>query len=37
MTKEELIERNKQIVEEYINTPNHLKNLTSLANKFGLK
>lgn len=37
MTKEELIERNKQIVEEYINTPNHLKNLTNLANKFGLK
>lgn len=37
MTKEELIKRNKQIVEEYINTPNHLKNLTTLANKFGLK
>ena len=37
MTREELIQRNKQIVEEYINTPNNLKNLTVLANKYGLK
>ena len=37
MTKEELKERNQKIVEEYINTPNHLKNLTKLAEKFGLK
>jgi intein-encoded DNA endonuclease-like protein len=37
MTKEELKERNQKIVEEYINTPDHLKNLTKLAEKFGLK
>ena len=37
MTKEELKERNQKIVEEYVNTPNHLKNLTKLAEKFGLK
>lgn len=37
MNKEQLKERNQKIVEEYINTPNHLKNLTKLAKKFGLK
>ena len=37
MTKQEKIERNQKIVEEYINTPNHLKNLSKLGEKFGLK
>lgn len=37
MTKEELKERNQKIVEEYINTPNHLKNLTKLAKKIWIK
>lgn len=37
MTKEERIKRNQEIVEEYINTPNHLKNVTKLGEKFGLK
>lgn len=37
MTKEERIKRNQEIVEEYLNTPNHLKNVTKLGEKFGLK
>ena len=37
MTREELIKRNQKIVEEYVNTPDHQKNLTVLAQKFGLK
>lgn len=36
MTKEERIKRNQEIVKEYINTPNHLKNVTKLGEKFGL-
>ena len=37
MTKQEKIERNQKIDEEYINTPNHLKNLSKLGEKFGIK
>lgn len=37
MTREELIKRNQKIVEEYVNTPDHQKNLAVLAQKFGLK
>lgn len=37
MTREELIKRNQKIVEEYVNTPDPQKNLTVLAQKFGLK
>ena len=37
MTKQEKDERNQKIVEEYINTPNHLKNLSKLGEKFGIK
>ena len=37
MTKEEKRKRNQIIVEEYKNTPNHLKNLTKLGKRYGIK
>lgn len=37
MTRDELLKRNQKIVEEYVNTPDCQKNLTVLAQKFGLK
>lgn len=37
MTKEERTKRNQEIVQEYINTPDYLKNVTKLGEKFGLR
>ena len=37
MTIQEKIERNRNIILEYKNTPNHLKNITTLAQKYNLK